>query len=214
VGSDPSSFHEPIFALALDHPRVVHGQTLPSTVLQRRPDIAAAERRVKAANAGIGTARAAYLPVFDLNGYLGRESLSQSNWWSEPSLAWSGAAQGGVLLLDAGRRAATVKAAEAGFDNAVAQYRQTVLSAIADVEDQLAARQALLDEQMEAKRHLNAAQSSLKIAQAKYLVGTITNLELVAAEAELTQATTSALDTEARFLAEELNLIRAIGGES
>ena len=212
VGADPSSFKEPVQSLTTPHDKVYRSQALPTTVLQRRPDVAAAERRVRAANAGVGVARAAYLPVFNLGGQFGRESLSNNTWWNEPSLAWSGAVQGGVLLLDAGRRSATIKSAQSNFDAQVALYRQTVLSAVADVEDQLTARAALSDEQVEAMRALDAARSSAKIAAAKYSVGTATAMDVARAEAQLSAATIAALDTEVRFLAAELNLIRAIGG--
>ena len=143
VGVAATGFHldarplEPDLAL----PAVDPG--LPSQLLERRPDVAAAERRVAAANAGIGVARAAYFPVFTLTAGAGQESTQAGNWLSAPSRFWSVGPQGVLTVFDAGLHAAQSAAAHAAYDEQVANYRNTVLTAYQDVEDNLAALRQL-----------------------------------------------------------------------
>jgi len=212
VGADPSAFDVAITPLKLNHPLAVQAAYLPSVLLQRRPDISAALRRVQAANANIGFARAAYWPVFNLAGVIGRESQQNTTWWSAPSALWSGAAQGSLLLLDAGRRQATIDAAHANYAAAVAQYRQTVLGAVGEVEDILATRHALVIERSQSQAALEAAQSRYRIALTQLSVGTITQRELASVAQLRYQALQSAYETEARVIAVELNLLRSLGG--
>lgn len=212
VGADPSVFIEPASPLSLQHALVVDATVVPSELLQRRPDIAAALRRVQAANTAIGSARAAYWPVFNVAGLIGRESQQQNSWWQGPSALWAGVAQSSVLLLDGGRRKATIDASRASFNSTVMLYRQTVLNAVAEVEDVLASRQALSVERPQSLAALSAAQSSFRIAQSKLTIGTITQIELSREAQALYDATVRADESEVLVLSAEINLIRGLGG--
>src|SRR5438270_10908701 len=126
IGREPSDFTLPPRAEGAELPVPDLAPGLPSQLLERRPDVAAAERRVAAANAAIGVARAAYFPVFSLLGTAGVESTAASDWISAPTRFWSVGPQALMTLFDAGAHAAQSAAAHAAYDEQVANYRGTV----------------------------------------------------------------------------------------
>src|SRR5277367_3792171 len=147
TGNNPSAFHLDANPLVVPLAPPIVDPGLPSALLERRPDVAAAERRTSAANAQIGVARAAYFPVFSLNAAAGFDSTSASNWLTAPSQFWSAGPLAGVLtVFDAGRHRAQSAQARAAYDEQVADYRNTVLTAYQEVEDSLVALKQLEQE--------------------------------------------------------------------
>jgi len=213
VGAPATQFHldarplEPEVAI----PRVNPG--LPSELLERRPDVAAAERRVAAANAGIGVARAAYFPIFTLMAGAGQESTQSSNWLSAPSRFWSVGPQGVLTVFDAGLHAAQSAAAHAAYDEQVANYRATVLIAYQDVEDNLAALRQLELEGVSQAAAVTATQGALDQANYRYKGGVVTYLEVVATENAALAARLAAVDIETRRISATVLLVRALGGD-
>jgi len=213
VGVEASRFHldprplEPQIAL----PPVDPG--LPSQLLERRPDVAAAERRVAAANAGIGVARAAYFPLFTLSAAAGQESTQTSSWLSAPSRFWSVGPQGVLSVFDAGLHAAQSAAAHAAYDEQVANYRNTVLTAYQDVEDNLAALRQLELEGVSQAAAVKATQGALDQANYRYKGGVVTYLEVVSTENAALAARLAAVDIETRRLGATVLLVRALGGD-
>jgi NodT family efflux transporter outer membrane factor (OMF) lipoprotein len=212
VGEQASVFHidpAPLPASAVPPP-VDPG--LPSALLERRPDVAAAERRVAAANAQIGVARAAYFPVFSLAAVAGFESTSASNWISAPSRLWSIGPAGMLTLFDGGLHRAQSAGAHAAYDEQVADYRSTVLTAYQEVEDNLAALRALQNESVSEAAAVAATQSALQQAQYRYQGGLVTYLEVVTEENAALSARLSAADIQARRLNASVLLVKALGG--
>lgn len=213
VGAVPTGFHlearplEPDLAI----PAVDPG--LPSELLERRPDVAAAERRVAAANAGIGVARAAYFPVFSLLGSAGQESTQSSSWLAAPSRFWSIGPQGVLTVFDAGLHAAQSAVAHAAYDEQVANYRGTVLAAYQDVEDNLAALRQLALEDVSQAAAVTAAQGALEQAIYRYKGGVVTYLEVVSTENAALAARLAAVDIETRRISATVLLVRALGGD-
>ena len=186
---------------------------LPSQLLERRPDVAAAERRVAAANAAIGVARAAYFPVFSLAGTAGQASTQSSNWLSAPSRYWSIGPQGVLTVFDAGLHAAQSAAAHASYDEQVANYRGTVLAAYQDVEDNLAALRQLALEDVSQAAAVTATQGALEQALFRYKGGVVTYLEVVTTENAALAARLAAVDIETRRISATVLLVRALGGD-
>jgi NodT family efflux transporter outer membrane factor (OMF) lipoprotein len=189
------------------------GGVMPSELLERRPDIAAAERRVASANAAIGVARAAYFPVFSLSAALGRESTASNTWFDAPSRFWAAGAQGVLTIFDAGRHRALSAAARAAYEEQLANYRSTVLTAYQEVEDNLAALRQLQRESDSARTAVEATQGALEQANFRYRAGIVTYLEVAATENAALAARLSALDVETRHLVAAVLLIRALGGD-
>lgn len=213
VGAVATGFHLEARPLApeLAIPAVDPG--LPSQLLERRPDVAAAERRVAAANAGIGVARAAYFPVFSLAGSAGQESTEVGNWLSAPSRFWSIGPQGLLTVFDAGLHAAQSAAAHASYDEQVANYRGTVLGAYQDVEDNLAALRQLALEDVSQAAAITATQGALEQALYRYKGGVVTYLEVVSTENAALSARLAAVDIETRRISATVLLVRALGGD-
>ncbi len=213
VGAQASRFHldaRPLEAGATTPPVDVG---LPSQLLERRPDVAAAERRVAAANAAIGVARAAYFPVFTLSGAAGQESTQSSNWLTAPSRFWSIGPQGVLTIFDAGLHAAQSAAAHAGYDEQVANYRATVLTAYQDVEDNLAALRQLERESISQAAAVTATQGALEQANYRYKGGIVTYLEVVSTENAALAAQLAEVDIETRRLSATVLLVKALGGD-
>jgi NodT family efflux transporter outer membrane factor (OMF) lipoprotein len=185
---------------------------LPSALLERRPDVAAAERRVAAANAGIGVARAAYFPVFSLGATAGFQSTTTSNWISAPSRFWSIGPSAVLTVFDAGLHSAQSAQAHAQYDEQVADYRGTVLTAYQEVEDNLAALRQLQVESGTQTAAVAATQGALEQAQYQYQGGLVTYLQVVVAETTALNARLSALDIQTRRLAASVALVKALGG--
>jgi len=212
VGEQASVFHiAPTPLLASTGPPSID-QVLPSALLERRPDVAAAERLVAVANARIGVARAAYFPVFSLAAVAGFESTSASNWISAPSRLWSIGPAAALTLFDGGLHRAQSAAAHAAYDEQVADYRGTVLAAYQEVEDNLAALRELQNESFSEAAAVAATQSALQQAQYRYQGGLVTYLEVVTEENAALSAQLSAVDIQVRRLNASVLLVKALGG--
>ena len=185
---------------------------LPSELLERRPDVAAAERRVAAANAQIGVARAAYFPLVSLTAGGGLESVAVATLTSGGSAFWSvGAALAGTLF-DGGRRRAVSEQAVAGHDAAVAVYRQDVLTAFQDVEDNLAALRILDQEAAQDADAVTSAEASLSLATTRYQEGVTTYLEVITAQGAALANQRAAVQTLTRRMTASVLLVKALGG--
>ena len=213
LSENPSAFHlEPNpLPVELAPPPIDPG--LPSSLLERRPDVAAAERRVAAANAQIGVARAAYFPVFSLAAAAGLDSTRSSNWLNAPSRFWSlGPAAGVLTLFDAGRHRAQTAQAKAIYDEQVADYRSTVLTAYQQVEDNLAALRQLQQESISEAAAVTATAKALQQAQYRYKAGLVTYLEVATNETTALQAQLSNVTIQMRRMSASVLLVKALGG--
>jgi NodT family efflux transporter outer membrane factor (OMF) lipoprotein len=205
-----SSFSIPFSPLDLALPKVPVG--LPSELLERRPDIAAAERRAAAANAQIGIQKSAYYPNISLTGTGGFESMQGGTWIQGPSALWSLGAQATELLFDAGQRHALTDQARHDFEAQAASYKGTVLQAFNDVEDQLSGLRILETESVVEQRAVASAQHSYDLSNQRYKGGVTSYLEVLTAEATLLQNQRTAVDLETRQFAANVALVRALGG--
>jgi NodT family efflux transporter outer membrane factor (OMF) lipoprotein len=185
---------------------------LPSQLLERRPDIAGAERRIAAANAQIGVARAAWFPVLDLSGSFGYRSTRWTDLISAPNRLWSLGASLAETIFDGGARSASVDAAQASYDASVANYRQTVLSAFQEVEDNLATLRVLANEANYQQEAVSAARESLDLTINQYKAGTVSFLNVITAQATLLSNQQNELNLRSRQLVASAVLIRALGG--
>ena len=185
---------------------------LPSDLLQRRPDIAAAERRVAAANAQIGVARTAYFPALTLSAAVGFQSSSFANWLSAPSRFWSLGPALVQTLFDGGQRRAQTEQAVAFHDETVATYRQTVLSSFQEIEDNLAALRLLQQEAEIQDEAVRAAQESVTLLTNQYKAGTVSYADVVTVQATALASQRSAVNIRNRRLVAAVILIRALGG--
>jgi len=213
VGREPADFGVAARADRGDLPVPEVAPGLPSELLERRPDVAAAERRVAAANAAIGVARAAYFPVFNLAGTAGVESTAASNWISAPSRFWSIGPQALLTLFDGGLHAAQSAAAHAAYDEQVANYRGTVLAAFQDVEDGLAALRQLRRESISQAAAVSATQGALDQANLRYQAGIVSYLEVVSTENAALAARLTAADISIRRTNATVLLVKALGGD-
>ncbi len=186
----------------------------PSTLLQRRPDVDAAERRVYAANARIGVARAALFPSLSLGGGGGYESTGP-NLLSAASSFWAlGPASLALSIFDGGARAARVRIARGEFNEAAANYRQTVLTAFKEVEDDLATGRDLVTEERDQRDAAGAAETTLDLALTRYRDGASDYLEVVTAQTAALDTERSLLDLRTRRLTTSVDTVRALGGVS
>ncbi|TES76740.1 efflux transporter outer membrane subunit [Burkholderia cepacia] len=210
VGESASTFTLPPRVQAFDVPAIPAG--VPSQLLERRPDIAAAERRVAAANAQIGEARAAFFPDLVLSASAGLESSFFAPWLTAPSLFWSLGSQLAGTLFDGGRRSASLHAAHAQYDGVVADYRQTVLAAFQQVEDQLSALDALASEADSQQRATDAADLSLKLTTNRFNAGAVSYLDVVTAQTIALSNRRLADQIAARRMEAAVALLTALGG--
>jgi len=185
---------------------------LPSQLLERRPDIAAAERSVMAANANIGVAKAAYYPDLTLSMNGGYSSSTFSNWISLPNRFWSVGPQLAMTLFDGGQRAAEVDRTEAVYDQTVAQYRQTVLDGFKEVEDYMAQLRVYEQEAGVRKEALDAARDSLRLTSNQYKAGLIGYLDVVNVQTTALSNERSVLTLLQSRLIASVQLIAALGG--
>ena len=183
-----------------------------SALLQRRPDIAAAERRVAAANAQIGVARAAFFPALTLSGNYGLGAASLGNLFSASAASWSLGLSLAQTLFDAGARSARVDEARAAWEQTVAQYRQTVLGAFQSVEDQLAAARVLEQQQALRRQASEAAEQTEQQVMNRYRAGQVSYTEVVTAQATALNARRALLQVGASRQTAAVALIQALGG--
>ncbi len=209
VGEQASSFSLPPEVLPFKLPDIPAG--VPSTLLQRRPDVAAAERRMNAANADIGVAKAAFYPSVTL-GILGGTQSTSLGLFSMANSFWSLGPSISLPLFTGGTLDAQESAAYAKFREMNADYRQTVLGAFAEVEDNLAQLHWLGQESTHEEAAVTAAQHTLDVALNLYRQGADSYLEVVTAQTPLLQAQEVALDLQTRRLTADVGLIRALGG--
>ena len=186
--------------------------SLPSELLERRPDIAAAERLMSAANADVGVAKSAFYPRIFFNGLAGFQSLSASSWFDWPSRFWAIGPSLDLPLFTGGRNRAQLALTRSAYDEIVANYRQSVLTAFQEVEDELAA-QRLLAAQLDAQSAaFAAAQHTLDIANNRYDAGLITYLEVAIAQNAALDRERTLVRLRGQSLMAEVGLIKALGG--
>ncbi|HZF17866.1 MAG TPA: efflux transporter outer membrane subunit [Steroidobacteraceae bacterium] len=210
LGQPPGNFTLEAADFTGEPPAIDAG--LPSTLLQRRPDVASAERAVAAANAEIGVARAAWFPVFSFGAVGGYEATSSQAWFEAPSRFWAAGPAAVIPLLDAGGRHAGNKQARAAFDEAVAHYRQSALVAYQEVEDNLAALRLLAAELKADEAAAASAQRSAYHADKRYAAGVADYIEVTSTQTAALQAQRSALDARVRRMNAAVALVRALGG--
>jgi NodT family efflux transporter outer membrane factor (OMF) lipoprotein len=210
VGTPASEFSIPVLPLAALPPSIPVG--VPSELLERRPDIAAAERRMAAANAQIGVAKAAYFPTLTLSGSGGFESNDWTKWLLWPSRFWSMGAGISEVVFDGGLRGAQTDEARAVYDATVADYRQTVLTGFQEVEDNLAALRILEEEARVQDEAVNAARQSVSFATNQYKAGTVSYLEVIVTQALALTGERTAADILGRRMTAAVLLVKALGG--
>jgi NodT family efflux transporter outer membrane factor (OMF) lipoprotein len=210
TGQTPSTFSLPVAPLVAVPAVAPVG--VPSTLLERRPDIAAAERQMVDLNAQIGVATAAYFPNLILSVTGGLEATNFSDWLLAPARFWSLGPTLAGTLLDFGGRAAKKAEAQANYDEGIAQYRQTVLTAFGQVEDNIAALRVLEQEAQAQDDAVSAAQRSLAIVSNRYKNGAITYLDVVVAQTTALANERQAVSIARRRMAASVALIKALGG--
>jgi len=210
IGEPASTFTLPVAVLSETPPVIPPG--LPSELLERRPDIAANERLMAAANANIGVAKAAYFPLFNLFPSAGFESTTIVNWLSGASAFASVGASAVVTAFDVGRRRAASDQARAAYDQAVANYRQDVLTAYQEVEDNLAALRLLEDESNTETAAVAAAEHSLALSNNRYKGGVTAYLEVITAQTTALANERTAVQISGRRMVDSVLLIKALGG--
>jgi NodT family efflux transporter outer membrane factor (OMF) lipoprotein len=210
IGKAPADFAIEAGESVTPVPAIPFG--LPSDLLERRPDVAAAERRMAAANAQVGVAISAYFPKLLLAAAGGYGSSSLSNWFSLPNRFWSVGPELAALLFDGGKRRSVTEQAQAAYDSSVAVYRLQVLTALQEVEDNLAALKILGQEAQEQAAATAAAEKAVVLAQNRYSAGITTYLEVITAQAVALADERAAIDIQSRRLTAAVNLIKALGG--
>jgi NodT family efflux transporter outer membrane factor (OMF) lipoprotein len=210
LGLAPSEFSLAPAEFVGEPPMVI--TSLPSTLLERRPDIASAERLVAAANANIGVAKAAWFPVFGFGATGGYEATKTSEWFDAPSRYWSIGPTVTAPILDGGALSALRRQARAEYDESVANYRKAVLTAYQEVEDNLAALRHLADEVSSDEAAAAAAQRSVFHANKRYTAGVADYVEVTATQTAALSAQRDAIDARVRRITAAVTLVRAMGG--
>jgi NodT family efflux transporter outer membrane factor (OMF) lipoprotein len=185
---------------------------VPSDLIERRPDIAAAERQMAEANEQIGIAKAAFYPSVALIASGGLESSKFTEWFTWPSRLWSVGPQFAATIFDAGKRRAQTHAAQAAYDATVANYRQTVLTGFQQVEDNLSALRILADEARATDEAVQAALQSLEISTYQYKAGTADYLQVISSQTIALQNQISAVNILTRRMVASVLLVEALGG--
>lgn len=213
IGKPPASFSLPPSPIDLETPAIpAIPPVLPSELLERRPDIAASERRMAAANEQIGVAQAAYYPTLNLSALAGFQATSASDWFNWPSRFWAVGPSLSETLFDAGRRRATKESAVAAYDASVANYRQTTLTAFQQVEDNLAVLRILGGESQQQHSATTAAEESLRLFQNRYVGGVDTYLQVVTSQTTALSNEQNDIEIRRRQLDASVLLIKALGG--
>ena len=203
------------FYLATNLPRTVSipeiPPSLPSDLLEHRPDIAAAERRMAAANADIGVAKAAFFPTVRINGLAAFQSIDAGSWFNWSSRLWSVGPSIQLPLFTGGFNRANLAAAHAAYDQVVANYRGTVLDAFGEVEDQLAAQRLLADQWYAENEAVASAQRALDVANDQYKDGLVTYLNVATLQTVALTQESIAVQLQGERLTAAVNLIKALG---
>lgn len=210
IGKPPEELSVPRAPIQVPPPEIPVG--VPSTLLERRPDIAEAERQAAAANQQIGIAKAAFFPTLTLAATAGFESSSFINWITWPSRFWTIGPQAAQILFDAGKRTAQVASAQATYDATAANYRQTVLTAFQQVEDNLSALRVLADEATVLDQAVKSAERSVTVSTAQYRGGVATYLQVITTQTIALGDERSAVDLQTRRMTASVMLIQALGG--
>jgi NodT family efflux transporter outer membrane factor (OMF) lipoprotein len=211
VGKPPANFSIPAAPLDLQPPPVPPG--LPSELLQRRPDIAANERRVAEANDQVGIAKAAYYPSLSLGAQSGFEGTSLATLFGWPSLFWAVGTSMTQQIFDGGRLHAQSESAQAAYDAAVASYRQTTLTAFQQVEDNLAALRILAGEAHQQREAVDSANNSLRLFTNLYVGGEDTYLQVITAQTVALMNERNDVDIRRRRMEASILLVKALGGD-
>ncbi len=186
---------------------------VPSELLERRPDIASAERQVAAANAKIGVAKSAFFPNLKLNGMGGFLSVNASSLFDWPSRMWAIGPSLTIPLFQGGALRANYRLSKAAYDETVAQYRQTVLKAFAEVEDNLSAQDLLAEQAIAQSAALKAAKRTLEIADNRYRAGLVTYLEVATAQNDALNLEREAVRLRGERLVTAVGLVKSLGGD-
>jgi NodT family efflux transporter outer membrane factor (OMF) lipoprotein len=213
IGKPPAAFSLPPVPLNMQPPQLpTVPVALPAQLLERRPDIAAAERRMAASNEQIGIAQAAYYPTLNLAAAAGLEGSSLLNWFNWPSRFWAVGPSLSETLFDGGRRRATKESARAGYDASVANYRQTVLTSFQQVEDNLVVLRELSTESVQQHEATASAEETLRLFQNRYAGGVDTYLQVVTSQTTALANERNDIDLMRRRLEANVLLIKAVGG--
>jgi NodT family efflux transporter outer membrane factor (OMF) lipoprotein len=210
IGQPASTFSLPSQTLEAKPPAIPVG--VPSDLLERRPDIAAAERSVAQANAQIGVAKAAYYPNITLSASGGFGNSLISNWFTWPSRFWSVGPSFAETIFNAGLRKATVQQFQANYDQTVANYRETVLTSFQQVEDNLASLRILSQAIEEQDAAVEAAARSLQEATVRYRAGVDPYLNVIVAQTILLNDRQTAVNFRMQQMVASVQLIKALGG--
>jgi len=210
LGQPASTFSLPAETTGVTPPAIPVG--LPAELLERRPDVAGAERRMAQANAQIGIATAAFFPNVTLTAGAGFESTSFLDWLTWPSRFWSVGPALAATLFDTGLRRATVEQYQASFNQAVANYRETVLTAFQQVEDNLAALRILAREIQQQDTAVESAARNLRIATARYRAGIDPYLNVITAQTTLLSNQQTAVTLRRQQITASVQLVEALGG--
>lgn len=210
IGKAPADFHLPPAVLTLQLPTLP--AALPAMLLERRPDVASAERSAAAANAQIGVARAAWFPALNLSASGGSSATAVAELFKSPARVWSLGAGLAETVFDGGARSARVDEALAAYDASAAQYRQTVLGALQEVEDNLAATVLLQEEADRQGEAVKAAAEAERLALSQYKAGTADFTTVATAQASHHQAEIAALQIQGRRFSASVLLVKALGG--
>jgi NodT family efflux transporter outer membrane factor (OMF) lipoprotein len=210
VGKPPADFSLSPLPLTTPPPPIPAG--LPSELLERRPEIAAAERQVASANSQVGLAKLAYYPVINLTASGGFDSAVITTLFQGPSAIWAVGGSAALTVFDVGRRRAASDEARAGYEYAVASYRQTVLNAFQQVEDSLAALRILEDEAGIQDQAVKAAQLSLSLSVTRYEGGVTGYLEVITAQNAALVDEVTAVNILGRRMVSAVQLAQAVGG--
>ena len=213
IGVPPAQFTLAPTPLNLNPPKLpdIPG-SLPSQLLERRPDIAAGERQMAAANEQIGIAQAAYYPTLSLSAVAGLQGTSALNWFTWPSRFWAVGPTFSETLFDAGRRRSVKAVASANYDAAVANYRQTTLTAFQQVEDNLAVLRLLEVEAQQQHESTGSAEQSLDLSQTRYEGGADTYLQVITWQTAALNNERNDIDIMRRRMEASVVLIKAVGG--
>jgi NodT family efflux transporter outer membrane factor (OMF) lipoprotein len=210
IGKPAGSFSMPVKALDATPPAIPIG--MPSQLLERRPDIAAAERTMAEANALIGVEKAAYYPTLSLTGAGGLESSHIANLFSAPGFLWSLGSSATETIFDAGLRRATVQQYTAEYNSDIASYRQTVLTAFQQVEDYLATLRTTSAQSIQQDASIKAAQRYLDLANARYETGVDPYLNVLTAQNTLLSDQTTKVQLQINQMTAAVELVQALGG--